>query len=97
MWYMRTDDLPIDSHPQTNFGFMGFVDLFAQTVYWGAAFDDPSKTPPYISRWRPLHKLVFGKDPLLATRLEDESDFNEEKKKELAERRRRIMAERKRA
>jgi hypothetical protein len=81
------------SHPQTNFGFMGFMDLLCNTIYWGPAYDDPSSFPPYIHRWQQLHKSVFGQDPLEGKQLEDEG--SEEQKKALAERRRRIMAEKK--
>ena len=71
------------------------MDLLFDTIYWGPAFDDPSACPPYVKRWRPLHKLIFGIDPM--TKVEEmlEKEMNVEQKQALAERRRRIMIEKK--
>jgi hypothetical protein len=85
------------SHPQTNFGFLGFMDLFFNTIYWGPSYGDPASYPPYVQRWRPLHQFVFGVDPLANSEQVLEKEINEEQKHALAERRRRIMAEKKKA
>ena len=64
------------------------------TIWWGYAYDDPSKAPPYVARWKPLHEFFFHKNPIInKDGIDDLAEFDEAKKKELAQRRQRIMAE----
>jgi sterol desaturase/sphingolipid hydroxylase (fatty acid hydroxylase superfamily) len=54
------------SHPQTNFGFLGFMDILMQTVWWGHAYDSVDEPPKYFERQAFVHRLVFGVSPRVA-------------------------------
>jgi hypothetical protein len=71
------------------------MDVFSQTVWWGAAYDDPRALPAYVARWKPVHEWVFGTSPVVAKdgQEEVESDLADQQRQELKQRRLRIMAE----
>jgi hypothetical protein len=80
------------SHAQTNFGFLGFVDVAMQSVWWGRAYDDPSQNPRYVPRMARLHKLLFGVEPGISRDGQNEdAEVAARIKKELAVRRQSVM------
>lgn len=85
------------SHPNTNLGFTGLMDILHHTVWWGASYDDPSTPPAYVGKWKRVHEFVFRSTPISAgdEGLKDMvKDFPESTKHELKERRHRIMQDR---
>lgn len=81
------------NHPDTNFGFLGVMDVLHQTVWWGHAYDDHGKRPKYVHRMGQLHQWWFGEPPKQTKDGHEAmvSDFSEEDRAALKQQQQRRM------